>query len=77
MNYVTALISALPVMRSKMVPADWQETRMCEKCREIDLKIEHYRSFALGPADNLARQSIKILIEDLEAEKAALHVGIR
>lgn len=46
---------------------------MCRKCVEIDLKIEHYRCFALGPADNLARQSIKILVEDLEAEKAALH----
>lgn len=64
-------------MRSRMVPADRQGIRMCEKCKEIDLKIEHYRCFALGPADNLARQSIKILIEDLEAEKVALHVGVR
>ncbi|WP_398471670.1 hypothetical protein [Tardiphaga sp.] len=46
---------------------------MCKKCDEIDLKIAHYRSFALGPADNLARQSIEILIEDLEAEKLDLH----
>ncbi|WP_211913208.1 hypothetical protein [Tardiphaga alba] len=46
---------------------------MCKKCDEIDLRIEHYRSFALGPADNLARQSIKILIEDLEAAKLDCH----
>ncbi len=50
---------------------------MCRKCVDIDLKIEHYRSFALGPADNLARQSIKILIEDLEAEKIVLHLRDR
>lgn len=48
---------------------------MCQKCVEIDFKIEHYRAFALGPADDLARQSIRILIEDLDAEKAALHPG--
>lgn len=49
---------------------------MCKKCNEIDLRIEHYRSFALGPADDLARQSIKILIEDLEAEKTGLHLKV-
>lgn len=46
---------------------------MCEKCVEIDLKIDFYRTLDLGPHDELARHSIKILIEDLEANKVRLH----
>ena len=46
---------------------------MCEKCTEIDKKIEHYRKIAFSLYDQLTIDRIKTLIADLEAQKAALH----
>ena len=49
------------------------ELFMCEKCVEIDGKIEHYRIIASRMTDQVMLDGIKQLTTDLQAQKAALH----
>ena len=46
---------------------------MCEKCDEIDKKIERYRRIQARIGDQAFVDRAKDLISELEAEKAALH----
>jgi hypothetical protein len=46
---------------------------MCEKCAELDKKIEHYRQLSSLITDQKAVDAIALLIEKLRAEKTALH----
>jgi hypothetical protein len=46
---------------------------MCDKCVEIDGRIEHYQRLAFGITDRPTLDGIKKLIEGLETKKAALH----
>ena len=46
---------------------------MCDKCGELDKKIEHYRQMLLSIGDQTTVERIKVLIEGLQAQKAALH----
>jgi hypothetical protein len=46
---------------------------MCEKCEELDEKIEHYRYLIARVTDRQANEGIGKLIEDMQAQKAALH----
>jgi hypothetical protein len=46
---------------------------MCDKCVEVDKKIEHYRRILLSMGDPLTVDRIKSLIADLQAQKATLH----
>jgi hypothetical protein len=46
---------------------------MCDKCIELDKKIEHYREITLAIGDELTIERIKALIGDLKAQKAILH----
>jgi len=46
---------------------------MCEKCVEIDGKVERYRRLSSGLTDEATLDGIKKLITQLKAEKAALH----
>jgi hypothetical protein len=46
---------------------------MCEKCRELDDKIERYSRIALSITDQLTVDRIKLLIEELRNEKERLH----
>jgi hypothetical protein len=46
---------------------------MCEQCVEIDGKIEHYQRLSSGITDQLTLDEIKKLIEQMKAQKAALH----
>jgi hypothetical protein len=46
---------------------------MCEKCVELDSKIEHYQRLSSRISDTLTLDGIKELIERMKAEKAALH----
>jgi hypothetical protein len=46
---------------------------MCEKCVEIDSKIEHYQRMASRMTDQAMLDGIKQLIDRMQAEKAALH----
>jgi hypothetical protein len=49
------------------------EPSMCNKCDEIDQKIEHYRSIVSRLTDQLTNERIAELIADLEKQKAGLH----
>jgi hypothetical protein len=46
---------------------------MCDKCVEIDKRIEHYRDIAARLLDPLTIERIAELIAELVAEKALLH----
>ncbi len=46
---------------------------MCDKCKEIDIKIEHYRQLAERVPNPLLTEGVAKLIEEMEAEKADLH----
>ena len=46
---------------------------MCDKCVELDKRIEHYREITLAIGDELTIERIKALIGDLKAQKAILH----
>jgi hypothetical protein len=48
---------------------------MCDKCVELDKKIEHYREVTLAIGDELTIERIKALIADLQAQKGILHPG--
>jgi hypothetical protein len=46
---------------------------MCDKCVEIDGRIEHYRRLAAGILDQQTIEAIKRLIERLMMQKDELH----
>lgn len=46
---------------------------MCEKCAEIDDKIERYQRLSFMTTDQLTLDRIKELIERLQSEKATFH----
>jgi hypothetical protein len=46
---------------------------MCERCIEIDIKIERYSRMAKMINDETALHAIDTLVADLEAQKSALH----
>lgn len=48
---------------------------MCEKCSELDEKIEHYRRIAPRITDKMTLESIAELVAELLAKKAELHPG--
>ena len=46
---------------------------MCEKCAELDERIDRYHRVASSISDQLTIDRIKDMIADLKAQKAALH----
>jgi hypothetical protein len=46
---------------------------MCEKCRELDQKIEHCNQFIRRGFDSLTMERIQNLIAGLEQQKKTLH----
>jgi hypothetical protein len=46
---------------------------MCEKCKELDSKIAHFRSLSSVVTDRMTLDGIETLIERYQAEKKALH----
>jgi hypothetical protein len=46
---------------------------MCDKCTELDDRIERYLRISSSINDQLTIDRIKELIEDVRAQKAALH----
>jgi beta-phosphoglucomutase-like phosphatase (HAD superfamily) len=46
---------------------------MCDKCIELDVKIEHYQRVAHRITDQAMLDGIKELIEQAKAQKVALH----
>jgi hypothetical protein len=48
-------------------------THMCDKCMQLDKKIEHYEHLASGVADELTLERIRESVQEMRAQKAALH----
>jgi hypothetical protein len=46
---------------------------MCDKCAELDAKIEHFRRLATRVLDPLTIEGIGKLIEEMQAKKDRLH----
>ena len=46
---------------------------MCDKCAELDAKIERYRRISASVNDQLTLDRIKELVEEIKAQKVALH----
>ncbi len=46
---------------------------MCEKCVELDTRIARYKRLSNGFSDRQVLDAIRTLVENLKAEKAALH----
>jgi hypothetical protein len=46
---------------------------MCDKCDELDKKIEHYSRILLSISDQITVERIEAMIGDLQAQKATLH----
>jgi hypothetical protein len=46
---------------------------MCDKCQELESKIQRYRKFAAEGLDPLTIERISGLIQQLEQEKRAMH----
>ena len=46
---------------------------MCDKCIELDKKIEHYERLASGMVDALTLERIRELVREMTEQKAALH----
>jgi FAD/FMN-containing dehydrogenase len=49
------------------------EQKMCDKCVELDGKIEHYERISASISDQLTIDRIKELVEQMKAQKSALH----
>ena len=48
-------------------------THMCDKCIQLDKKIEHSERLASGVADELTLERIRELVWEMKAQKAAFH----
>jgi hypothetical protein len=46
---------------------------MCDKCVEIDERIERHRRIVSRTTDELTNERLAELIADLQAQKAAFH----
>ena len=46
---------------------------MCDKCVELDVKIEHYERIRLSIADRVTVDRIKELVAEMKAQKAKFH----
>jgi hypothetical protein len=46
---------------------------MCDECVKLDQKIEHYKRMIARISDPLTTERVWQLIEDIQAQKAALH----
>jgi len=49
------------------------ELGMCEKCAELDRKIEHYERISALIGDQLTVGRIKQLVANMKVQKAELH----
>jgi hypothetical protein len=46
---------------------------MCDKCIQLDKKIEHYERLAGGITDELVLERLRELVREMRAQKTALH----
>lgn len=60
-------------LSNRQLPRANAGTAMCEKCIEIDAKIEHYQRLLSMVTDQATLDAIKKLVEQMKAEKVTLH----
>jgi hypothetical protein len=46
---------------------------VCDKCEQLNEKIEHYEKMAVSIGDRVTVERLMALIDNLQAQKAALH----
>lgn len=46
---------------------------MCDKCQQLETKIQHYRMIATQAFDSLTVERIKEFVRELELRKEAMH----
>ena len=46
---------------------------MCDKCEELDKKIEHYETILVSIGDRATVERLTAMIADLQAQKVTLH----
>jgi hypothetical protein len=46
---------------------------MCNKCAELDKKIEHYETILVSIGDRVTVERLMAMVANLRAQKAALH----
>jgi hypothetical protein len=46
---------------------------MCDKCDDLDKKMEHFAKMLLAIGDSLTAERLKAMIVDLQAQRAAIH----
>jgi hypothetical protein len=67
-NFDSAVLSEeAEITRAIAVPT------MCDECVKLDQKIERYRRMIERISDPLTTEGVGKLIEDMQAQKAALH----
>jgi hypothetical protein len=49
------------------------ELTMCDKCIQLDKKIEHYERLASAMADELTVERLRESVREMRAQKNALH----
>jgi hypothetical protein len=54
-----------------------RKLEMCDKCVELDGKIEHYERISASIGDQLTIDRLTQLVEQMKAQKAALHPQAR
>jgi hypothetical protein len=50
---------------------------MCDKCADLDKKIEHYRQMLLSIGDQITVERIEAMISDLQAQRAHTPSGAK
>ena len=56
-----------------MLPPDLAVSPMCDKCKQLETKIQHYRMIATQAFDSLTVERIKEFVRELELRKEAMH----
>ena len=46
---------------------------MCDRCEQLDEKIEHYKKVISAMTDQLTIERIAALVQEMQTQKAALH----
>jgi hypothetical protein len=59
--------------RRRALPPVKGSSPMCEKCIELDKKIEHYQELSTWVIDQNAQEGIRFLVAKYHADKKALH----
>ena len=51
----------------------FERVPMCDKCEQLDKKIEHYETMIVSIGDRVTVERLMAMVANLQAQKAALH----